>query len=144
MVPVTRPAAHAVQQVDPSGATEPIGTQIIEVQESFERTELRAPSSDYIAYVPKGSIKTGDAFVKSGGGGRTLPCATCHGDGLSGMGNMFPPIAGHSPTVMGRQIYDFKRGTRNGKNVGGMKPVVIKLTDENIVSLAAYVASLQP
>lgn len=83
-------------------------------------------------------------MAKTGGDGKTLPCATSHGEGLKGMGDMFPDIAGHSPTAMGRQMYDFKSGTRDGKNAIAMKPVVAKLTDEDIVDLAAYVASLQP
>ncbi len=144
MAPVTHPAAHAVQQVDPSGATEPIGTRIIEVPEDFERTELRDPSSGFVAYVPTGSIKKGEALAKSGGDGKTIPCASCHGEGLKGVGDLFPRIAGDSPTATARQLYDFKSGTRDGKNAVAMKPVVMKLTDEDIVNLAAYVASLKP
>lgn len=143
-VPVTHPAAHAVQQVDPSGATEPIGTRIIEVPEDFERTELRDPSSGFVAYVPAGSITKGQALAETGGNGKTVPCATCHGEGLKGVGDLFPRIAGHSPTATARQLYDFKSGTRDGKNAAAMKLVVMKLTDEDIVNLAAYVASLQP
>jgi len=144
MAPVTHPAAHAVQQVDPSGATEPIGTRIIEVPEDFERTELRDPSAGFVAYVPTGSIAKGEALAKTGGNGKTTPCASCHGEGLRGMGDTFPRIAGHSPTATARQLYDFKSGTRDGKNALLMKPIVAKLTDEDIVNLAAYVASLQP
>jgi hypothetical protein len=55
MVPVTHPAAHAVQRVDPSEAMEPIGTRSIEVPEDFERTELRDPSAGFVAYVPRRS-----------------------------------------------------------------------------------------
>ena len=143
MAPVTHPAAHAVQQVDPSGATEAIGTRIIEVPEDFERTELRDPSSGFVAYVPNGSIKKGEALAKTGGDGKTMSCAACHGEGLKGMGDIFPPIAGHSPTATARQLYDFKSGTRDGKNAIAMKAVVMRLTDEDIVNLAAYVASLE-
>jgi cytochrome c553 len=142
-VPVTHPAAHAVQRVDPSGALEPIGTRIIEVPDDFERTELRDPSAGFVAYVPTGSIRKGEALAKTGGNGKTIPCASCHGEGLKGMGDMFPRIAGHSPTATARQLYDFKSGTRDGKNAVAMKPVVVKLTDEDIVNLAAYVASLK-
>jgi len=144
VVPVTRPAAHAIQKVDPSGATEPIGTRIIEVPQDFERTSLRDPSSGFIAYVPAGSIKKGKALATSGGGGRTLPCASCHGDGMRGSGAEFPGIAGRSPTAMARQLYDFKSGTRDGKNAVAMKPVVARLSDADIVNLAAYLASLDP
>ena len=144
-VPVTHPGPHAVQMVDPSGATEPIGIRIIEVPEDVARTELRDPSSGFVAYVPKGSILRGEALAKTGGDGKTLRCATCHGDGLKkGMTDAFPDIAGRSPTAIARQIYDFKSGTRDGKNSITMKPVVMKLTDEDIVDLSAYVSSLQP
>jgi cytochrome c553 len=94
--------------------------------------------------VPKGSIKRGEALAKTGGDGKTLTCATCHGEGLKGMTDAFPDIAGRSPTATARQLYDFKSGTRDGKNSITMKPVVMKLTDEDIVDLSAYVASLQP
>ncbi|HEY2375477.1 MAG TPA: c-type cytochrome [Gemmatimonadaceae bacterium] len=144
MAPITHPAAHAVQQVDPSGATEPIGMRIIEVPEDFERTELRDPSSGFVAYVPTGSIRKGEALAKTGGNGKTTPCASCHGEGLQGMGDVFPRIASHSPTATARQLYDFKSGTRDGKNAIAMKAVVMKLTDEDIVNLAAYVASMEP
>src|ERR1700722_16817227 len=140
-VPVTHPGPHAVQLVDPSGATEPIGTRIIEVPENFERTELREPSSGFAAYVPKGSIKRGEALAKTGGDGKTLPGATCHGDGPRGMADACPDTAGPSPTATARQFYDFKSGTRDGKNAITMKPAVMKLTDEDIVDLSAYVAS---
>ena len=42
--------------------------------------------------------------------------------------------------VMGRPFHVFHAT----KNAIAMKPVVMKLTDEDIVNLAAYVASLQP
>ena len=112
--PVTHLGPHAVQQVDPSGATEPIGTRIIEVPEDFKRTELRDPSSGFVAYVPKGASK-GARPGETGGDGKTLPCATCHGEGLKGMGDAFPYIAGHSPTATARQLDDFKSGTRDGR-----------------------------
>jgi len=41
---------------------------------------------------------------------------------------------------MGRPFHVFHAT----KNAIAMKPVVMKLTDEDIVNLAAYVASLQP
>jgi cytochrome c553 len=47
-------------------------------------------------------------------------------------------------TATARQLYDFKSGTRDGKNAITMKPVVMRITDEDIVDLSAYVASLQP
>jgi cytochrome c553 len=143
-VPVTRPGPHGVQLVDASGAKEPIGVRIIEVPEDVQRTLLRDATSGFIAYVPEGSIKRGELLAKAGDAGRTLPCATCHGEGLKGMGDLFPSLAGHSPSASARQLYDFKSGARDGRNALAMKPVVAKLTDRDIVDLTAYIVSLQP
>jgi cytochrome c553 len=143
-VPVTHPGPHNIQLVDASGAKEPIGTRIIEVPEDVKRTLLRDATSGFVAYVPNGSVKRGELLAKTGNVGKTVPCATCHGDGLKGMGDTFPPLAGRSPTATARQLYDFKSGTRDGRNAAAMKPVVANLTDQDIVDLTAYIASLQP
>jgi cytochrome c553 len=143
-VPVTHPGPHNVQLVDSSGATEPIGLRIIEVPEDVKRTLLRDATSGFIAYVPSGSVKRGELLAKTGDAGKTLPCAFCHGDGLKGKGDLFPPLAGRSATATARQLYDFKSGTRDGRNAAAMKPVVANLTDQDIVDLTAYIASLQP
>jgi cytochrome c553 len=143
-VPVTHPGPHNVQLIDVSGAKEPIGTRIIELPENVERTFLRDATSGFVAYVPNGSIKRGELLAKTGGAGKTLPCASCHGEDLKGKEDMFPPLAGRSPTATARQLYDFKSGTRAGCNAATMKPIVANLTDQDIVDLTAYIASLQP
>jgi cytochrome c553 len=53
-------------------------------------------------------------------------------------------LAGHSPLATARQLYDFKRGARNGRNAADMKRVVSKLTEQDIVDVTAYIGSLQP
>jgi cytochrome c553 len=40
------------------------------------------------------------------------------------------------------QPYDFKTGAWHGKNSSMMQPLVEKLTDEDIVDISAYLASL--
>src|SRR6185295_9420388 len=62
---------------------EPIGMRIIETPVDVEQTEpLRNPRSGFVAYVPPGSLKKGEALVLGGGNGKTLACAACHGEGL--------------------------------------------------------------
>jgi cytochrome c553 len=125
------------------GGTEPIGTRIVETPENAERTEiLRDPRSGFVAYAPIGSLKKGEALVKRGGG-RTVECATCHGADLKGLGPV-PGIAGRSPSYMARQMYDMQVGARHGEWAELMKPVVAQLTDDDLVSIVAYVASLMP
>lgn len=125
------------------GGMEPIGNRVIELPEHPDRTELRDPTSSFVAYVPQGSIKRGESLATTGDKGKTIPCATCHGPGLKGLGNI-PSIAGRSPSQMARQLIDIQTGARNGANTQLMKPVVSKLSDEDIVAITAYLASLKP
>ena len=123
---------------------EPIGMRIIETPEEAERTEiLRDPRSGFIAYAPVGSVRKGEALVKTGANGRTEACAVCHGQALEGLGPV-PGIAGRSPSYLVRQMYDMQVGARDGEWTKLMKNVVAKLTDEDYVDIAAYVASLKP
>jgi cytochrome c553 len=128
----------------PSGgaAMEPIGARIIETPENLERTELRDDRSGFIAYVPVGSIKKGEALA-NGTSSKTLRCATCHGPGLRGQGKI-PALAGRSPSYIVRQLYDIQSGARTGAAVHVMKPVVIRMTIDEMEALAAYTASLNP
>jgi cytochrome c553 len=141
-VPKTHTTARRLLAVDEDGSTEPIGNRIIEVPENFDLTVLRDAESGFIAYVPVGSLKKGEALVKTGGNGKTTACVTCHGPNLKGMAGTFPPIAGRSPSELARQIYDFKTGARNGANAALMKAPVANLSDEDIVNITAYLASL--
>jgi cytochrome c553 len=122
---------------------EPIGTRIVETPENLERTELRDDASGFIAYVPRGSIRKGESLVKTGDSGRTVPCAGCHGATLRGIGNV-PSIAGRSPSYVVRQMYDIKTGSRAGINAGLMRAPVARLSVSDLISIAAYTASLQP
>jgi cytochrome c553 len=139
-VPKTRPNAR-MMVLDEAGGTEPIGNRVIEVPEDVKLAEMRDSASGFVAYVPVGSLKLGETIVRTGAGGKTIACVTCHGQDLRGMGNI-PRIAGRSPSQMARQLYDFKTGARNGVNAPLMKGVVANLTDTDIVNITAYLASL--
>ena len=121
---------------------EPLGQRIMEVPVNTEGTaQLRDPHSGFIAYVPVGSVKKGEALVTTGGNGKTTACSVCHGGVLQGIGPV-PVIAGRGPSYLARQLYDMKAGVRNGEWTQLMKPVVAKLTNDDIVAVSAYLASL--
>ena len=141
-VPVTRPAGGMLVAVD-GGGTELIGQRVIVVSEDYERTELRDPNSGFIAYVPKGSIEHGKEIVMTGGNGKTIRCTICHGPDLKGLGNV-PSISGRDPEQMARQIIDIRNGVRNGPYAQLMKEPVRQLSDDDVVNIVAYLASLQP
>ena len=124
-------------------AVEPIGVRIIETPEDVAQTQIRNPRSGFIAYAPLGSIKRGEALATTGSNGKTTPCGVCHGPDLKGLGTI-PNLAGRSPSYLGRQMYDFKLGSRRGAMSALMKPVVANLSDDDIVDLIAYISSRQP
>lgn len=141
-VPKTRLSVGMFLPLEGEGK-EPLGQRIIEVPESVEATEvLRNPRSGFIAYVPFGSIRKGQAFVTTGAG-KTVACGVCHGPDLKGMGPV-PGIAGRSPSYLVRQMYDMQQGTRHGEWTALMKPVVSGLSEEDMLDIAAYVCSQRP
>lgn len=141
-VPVTR-AANLMLVVVPGAGTEPIGDRVIEVSENQALTDRRDPRSGFIAYVPPGSIARGRQLVRTGGHGKTIRCAICHGPDLKGLGNV-PSIVGRSPSQMARQLIDIQTGARNGPYTQLMKLPVRQLKMADIVDIVAYLASLHP
>jgi cytochrome c553 len=135
--------AQRHRQLVPGGGTEPIGHRIIEIPEDPFRTAIRDPHAPFIAYVPPGSIKRGEALVKTGGSGKTIACAICHGDTLTGLGEV-PRLAGMQPVYLARQLITIQNGTSAGTAVALMKKVVANLSEDDIISISAYLGSLPP
>jgi cytochrome c553 len=142
-VPKSYVGRGAMRFVTADGATEPIGNRIIEVPQDEPGAHARNPRTGFIAYVPPGSIAKGQALVTNGGGGKTIPCGICHGQGLKGIGEV-PPIANRSPMYLYRALNDMQSGMRTGTAMALMKAVVEKLNSEDMVALSAYVGSLEP
>lgn len=141
-VPTTHVAGWMLVASTPA-ATEPISQRIIETPENLERTELRDDASGFIAYVPPGSIQKGKTLATTGGSGKTVPCAKCHGPGLRGSADG-PSIAGRSPSYIVRQLYDIRSGARRGVLPQQMQKPVKNLALDDMIALAAYLASLRP
>lgn len=141
-VPKTHVSLAMFVKVD-GDATEPIGERIVETPENVERTALRDAASGFIAYVPVGSIKKGEALVTTGGSGKTIQCTICHGPELHGIGPV-PPLAGRSPSYIYRQLFDLQHGSRKGAWSGLMKAPLEKLNEDDLLSIAAYLASRKP
>lgn len=142
MVPETYVGPGNMRHAEPDGGMEPIGQRIIEIPEDSHLAERRDPHSPFIAYVPPGSLDAGRDLATTGAG-RTIQCNICHGDDLKGLGDI-PGIAGMSPIYMARSLWDIKHGARAGVNTALMQAVVANLTDEDVISVSAYVASLDP
>lgn len=151
-VPTTYVGPGNMRFATADGKTEPIGQRIIELPEDAEKAELRDSHAGFVAYVPPGSIAKGEDLATTGGAravsnkivpGKTTACGICHGQNLKGLGNV-PGLAGRSPIYLARQMYDFKHGARSGKEAALMIPVVVGLTEEDMLNLAAFISSRQP
>jgi cytochrome c553 len=142
-VPKTYVNRGRMRLPSPDGGTEALGDRIVELPQDAARTESRDPHSGFIAYVPVGSLAKGEKLVMAGGAGKTIGCDNCHGADLRG-DKYIPPIAGRSPGYTARQLYGFQHFTRNGPGAGLMQPVVKNLTPEDILDIAAYLASVSP
>jgi cytochrome c553 len=81
--------------------------------------------------------------VSTGGEGKTVQCAICHGPDLKGLASV-PSIAGRSPSYIVRQLYDLKSGARAGMAAQLMNATVTNLTVDDMLSIAAYLASRTP
>jgi cytochrome c553 len=134
-VPKSRIAGS--MHVPTNDGTEPLGQRIIELPEDLARTELRDAASGFVAYVPVGSIKKGEAVVKA------RSCGTCHGSDMKGLGPI-PPLAGRSPSYTVRQLFDMQTGVRKGAWSALMKQAVDKLTVDDMIAIAAYTSSREP
>jgi cytochrome c553 len=127
----------------PDGGTEPLGNRIITMPQDAARVESRDPHSGFIAYVPPGSIKKGQELATTGGSGKTISCAICHGEGLKGLGDV-PRLAGIHPIYIVRQLFNFQVGANTSSASALMKKVVANLSEDDMIHLAAYAASLEP
>ena len=142
MVPKTFLRSHSYAAL-PSGEKETIGKRIIEVPEDLEQVVLHDSHARFIAYVPVGSVARGEALVKTDGDGKTLACAACHGLDFKGV-DLIPGIAGRSTNYVVRQLYDFKHGFRVGPFAAQMKEAVDRLDEEDMLAIAAYLATRAP
>ena len=79
--------------------------------------------------------KKGEALAK------TAQCTVCHGPNLEGVGPV-PAIAGRSASYTMRQLFDMQQGNRSGMWAALMKPVLAKMSTEDLMNLSAYTASV--
>jgi cytochrome c553 len=86
-----------------------------------------------------GAIERGKALTHQG----AQPCVSCHGADLKGK-DKAPPLAGRDPHYLARALWDIKSGARSGPTVALMQKPVAGVTEDQIVDIVAYAASLAP
>lgn len=124
-----------------SNQTEPLGARIIEIPEHLDDFISRDSRTHFLAYVPRGSINKGKKLSTQKN--HNIACSQCHGEQLQGQNNI-PALAGRSPSYIVRQLYDFKFGFRASESGTAMRLIAQQLSDDDIIAVAAYAASLTP
>ena len=120
--------------------TEPLGGRIVEAPEDdYQANTVRNPRSGWVAYVPVGSLEKGKQLVD--GAGKTTPCGMCHGTDLRAS-----PTSGHRRPVA--ELHDAPDVGHEARHAQGpaqlMKPVVANLTEDDMLDIVAYLASINP
>lgn len=129
---------HMAVPAGEGGGMEPIhADEIVEVPEDNLRAEARDTRMGWIAYVPPGTLNRGKQVAAK------YQCAMCHGANLDGIGAV-PPLAGRSPSYTMRQLFDMKVGTRRGPWAELMKPIVSRMTVQEMMAVSAFAGSIQP
>ena len=83
------------------------------------------------------------AVIASKGTVKALPCESCHGPTLRGVGGI-PPLAGRSPTYIVRELIRFRLGQRTNPGAAPMQLEASRLTLKDMIDVAAYAASREP
>ena len=89
------------------------------------------------------AVSAGSAFAKGdieAGKAKALACQACHGnDGNAGIDPQYPRLAGQYHDYLERALHEYKSGERKNLIMAGFATT---LTDQDIVNLATYFASL--
>ena len=84
----------------------------------------------------------GKALFDDGNTTSGLPaCLGCHQTGAAG-NERYPRLAGQHPTYTLQQMQAFKAGTRNNDKGKVMRSVAERMTDDEMVAVAEYLAGL--
>ena len=123
----------------PEGGMEPLPVgRVVETAEDDDLVRARDQiDGGFLQYVNAEDLALGEKIAADGS------CGTCHGAEYKGVPDV-PRLAGQHSLYLIRQLKDMQTGARKDKNVAVMKPMVAKLSDREIVAVAAYLGSKTP
>ncbi len=72
-------------------------------------------------------------------------CHTCHGaEGKTPIAPGYPRLAGQDAVYAAAQVRDIRDGKRSNGLSAAMRPMVLKLQDDEIMAIARYLEAVQP
>jgi cytochrome c553 len=103
------------------------------------RPSFPAPA---VVDVSNAVIARGEALVKQGDYPGGVPaCSSCHGPTLTGMEPAVPGLLGLRATYISAQLGAWRYGTRTAAAPDCMQVIASHLTEDDVKSVAAYLAS---
>jgi cytochrome c553 len=89
------------------------------------------------------AVAIGRSLADRGDWSKELPgCGQCHGGAGQGVGTTFPKLAGQSAEYITSQLKAWKDGKRTDDPLHLMTGIASRLSDDQLVAVAAYYASL--
>ncbi len=85
-----------------------------------------------------------DLFLNGSEHAGLIGCTQCHGPTGLGVGDFSPRLAGQSAAYVSEQLRSWRAGHGRDPQDAFMRSVAPHLSDADLASVAAYVASLQP
>ncbi len=114
-----------------------------EIAEHF--AQQRPPfAAKETATVDNATLGRGKSLILVGDATKGVPaCVACHGSALTGMEPGIPGLVGLRPTYIVAQITRWRVGERHAAEPDCMKRVAMRLSDEDVTAVAAWL-SQQP
>ncbi|WP_348749646.1 c-type cytochrome [Pseudomonas rhodesiae] len=127
--PVMGPLALALTQAEADALSQAIAAMPAPAAAVLHRSEMPTNAAQQLAL--------------QGAWERQIPaCVSCHGPAGSGIGDVFPPLAGQSATYLAAQLTAWQNGTRRNDANDLMGHIAKSLTAEEVQGVAQYFASL--
>lgn len=77
------------------------------------------------------------------GAKKTETCVACHADDGNSVAPLWPKLAGQHEAYLAKQLKEYRMGEEGPRHEPQMYGMVINLSDEDILDLAAYYSSLE-
>lgn len=111
-----------------------------EIAEHFAKQRPAFTASEASSVDAK-TLARGQALVTTGDAARVIPaCIACHGKGLAGMEPGIPGLIGLRPSYIVAQLTRWRVGDRHALEPDCMKRVAGRLSESDIVAVAAWLA----
>jgi len=117
--------------------------QFVDVAQWYASLEPPAPAA--LPEVDDALLAEGRALVEDGAwDSYIVPCTSCHGPGLRGVGSAFPALAGQHASYLTQQLQAWRDGSRRNDPDQLMLAIAARMSPRQIEAVSEYIARLAP